>query len=275
MRRLILAAILAGVVSGAQAADMPDIPILRGPVSEGLMSPRPVYWQGFYVGGHAASGVSDMNFTGATQDLAHRLLVGTSIESEGGVSSWPVLGKESRSKYGFGGFAGYNAQWDDVVLGFEANYTHGKFGGSARDQMSRIFDTSNGYTNNVTYQASAAINITDMGSARIRAGYAWGAFLPYAFTGVSLGVGDITRTARVFGNQINASAPPGFQNIPFDLTRTATQTSHFLYGYSAGLGVDVMLIGGLFGRLEYEYLKFTAPIDTGVHTGKVGVGYKF
>lgn len=275
MRRLILAAILAGVVSGAQAADLPDIPILRGPVSEGLMGPRPVYWQGFYAGGHFATGVSDMNFNGATRDLAARLLNGTALESEGNVSSWPVLGKESRSKHGFGGFVGYTAQWDDVILGLEANYTHGKFGGSATDQMGRIFTTSNGYTNDVTYQASAGINITDMGSVRGRAGYAWGAFLPYAFGGVSLGVGDITRTARIFGTQVNAAAAPGFQNVPFDLNRTITQKSHFLYGYAAGLGMDVMLIGGLFGRVEYEYLKFTAPIDTSIHTAKAGLGYKF
>ncbi len=275
MRRLILAAILAGVVSGAQAADLPDLPVLRGPISEGLMGPRPVYWQGFYVGGQAATGVSDMNFTGATREITARLLTGTAIESEGAVSSWPLLGKESRSKYGFGAFAGYNAQWDDVILGLEASYTHGKFGGSANDQMSRFFSTSNGYTNDLTYQASAGINITDMGSVRARAGYAWGAFLPYAFGGVSLGVGDITRSARVFGTQVNPLAAPGFQNIPFDLSRTVTQKSHFLYGYAAGLGMDVMLIGGLFARVEYEYLKFTAPIDTSVHTAKAGVGYKF
>lgn len=275
MRRLILAAILAGAVSGAQAADLPDIPILRGPVSEGLMSPRPVYWQGFYVGGQAATGVSDLNFSGATREITARLLNGTLLESEGGVSSWPVLGKESRSRTGFGAFGGYNAQWDDVILGLEASYIHGKFGGTATDQMGRIFSTSNGYTNDVTYLATAGINITDMGSVRARAGYAWSAFLPYVFGGVSLGVGDITRSARVFGTQVNPAAAPGFQNVPFDLSRTVNQKSHFLYGYSAGLGMDVMLIGGLFGRIEYEYLKFTAPIDTSIHTARAGVGYKF
>ena len=36
-----------------------------------------------------------------------------------------------------------------------------------------------------------------------------------------------------------------------------------------------MLIGGLFGRLEYEYLKFAAPIDTSVNTIRAGLGYKF
>ena len=28
---------------------------------------------------------------------------------------------------GFGGFVGYNSQWDDVVIGVELNYTHGNF----------------------------------------------------------------------------------------------------------------------------------------------------
>ena len=42
---------------------------------------------------------------------------------------------ESRSRQaivacaGYGAFAGYNWQWEDVVLGLEANYLHGSFGG--------------------------------------------------------------------------------------------------------------------------------------------------
>jgi len=50
MRRFlsVLTAMICGAVSGAHAADLPDIPILRG--TQGL-STSTVNWQGFYVGG--------------------------------------------------------------------------------------------------------------------------------------------------------------------------------------------------------------------------------
>ena len=71
MRRLLLVAVMCGAVSGAQAADMPDLPFLRGSFTEGLSSAK-VNWQGFYVGGQAAYGTADMNFTRSGQDRSQR-----------------------------------------------------------------------------------------------------------------------------------------------------------------------------------------------------------
>ena len=55
MRRLMLAAAMLGTVSAAQAADMPDVPILRGGFTDGL-SHSDVNWQGYYVGGQGDYG---------------------------------------------------------------------------------------------------------------------------------------------------------------------------------------------------------------------------
>jgi outer membrane immunogenic protein len=274
MRRFLLAAAISGAVSGAQAADMPDLPFLRGAFTDGLTSAK-VNWQGFYVGGQAGLGTSDMNFTGATKTIAAHLLSGTAIESMGGVSSWPLGGKVSTHGNGIGAFAGYNAQWDDVVLGVEFNYMHGTFGGSQTDTMSRFFDAGGGYTDRVTYDATGKMTISDMASARLRAGYAYGSFLPYLFGGVALGQADIIRTAHIYGDQVNPSAPIPFNDVPFDLSATDAKNSHFVYGYSFGLGIDVMLCAGLFLRAEWEYNRFTSSIDTSVNTGRVGLGYKF
>jgi len=271
MGRFLLAAVLCGVVSGAQAA---DLPVLRGGFTDGLYSSR-VNWEGFYVGGQGGYGTSDMNFTGATKSVAAHLLSGTDIEASGGVAEWPLGGKVSVHGSGFGAFAGYNAQWDDVVIGAEFNYMHGKFGGSQTDSMSRFFSGSNGYTDSVTYQSIASMNISDMATARLRAGYAFGSFLPYAFGGFAMGQANIIRTANVFGDQVNPNAAPGFQNVPFSLTATDAMNSHFIYGYSAGLGVDVMLVSCLFLRAEWEYGRFTSSIDTDINTVRVGLGYKF
>lgn len=185
------------------------------------------------------------------------------------------MGKASKSGSGVGGFAGYNSQWDDTVIGIELSYMHGKFGGSQTDSMGRSFTTSDGYTNGVTYEGNARMSISDIGTIRARAGYAVGAFLPYAFGGVALGQADIVRDARIYGRQVNVSAAPGFQQIDFDLSRTSAQYNRLVYGYSAGLGVDINLIGGLFARAEWEYIRFTSSVDVNINTVRAGVGYKF
>jgi len=51
--------------------------------------------------------------------------------------------------------------------------------------------------------------------------------------------------------------------------------SHFVFGYSAGLGIDMMLVQNLFLRAEWEYLRFTSPVDVSINTVRAGLGYKF
>jgi opacity protein-like surface antigen len=62
---------------------------------------------------------------------------------------------------------------------------------------------------------------------------------------------------------------------PVTLSASNLVHNHLIYGYSAGLGVDVNLIGGLFARAEYEYVRFTSTVDTSINTARVGLGYKF
>ena len=107
MRRFFLAAAMVGAVTGAQAADMPDF--LRGSLLPSGPSPT-VNWQGFYVGGQAAVGESDMNFTGATQSVAAKLLAVTAVEQAASVSSWPVMGKISARGTGFVTFVTRNSR---------------------------------------------------------------------------------------------------------------------------------------------------------------------
>jgi opacity protein-like surface antigen len=95
------------------------------------------------------------------------------------------------------------------------------------------------------------------------------------FGGVSLGQADIVRTAVVSGTQVNPGAAVDFRTINFAYNQTDVQNGHFIYGYAGGLGIDMMLVGGLFMRAEWEYLKFAAPIDTSVSTVRAGLGYKF
>lgn len=274
MRRFLLAAVMCvTAMSGARAADLSDLPILRGPVG-GLSSSR-TNWQGFYAGGQGGFGTSDMDFTGATQSVASKLLANTAIENLGGVAEWPLGGPMSAHGNGWGAFVGYNSQWDDVVLGVEFNYMHGKFGGTQTDSMSRFFDAGGGYTDSVTYQSIASVQVTDMATLRARAGYSWGVFLPYMFGGFAIGQANIIRTANIFGDQVNPNVAPPFNDVPFFLTATDAQNQRLIHGYSGGAGVDMMVYSCLFLRAEWEYVHYAASIDTTINTFRLGLGYKF
>ena len=109
MRRLLLAAMMFGAAQGAYAADMPDLPVLRGSLPDGLSTVRTV-WQGYYVGGQASYGaVTSKPPATLNSDLN---------------AAAPALGSASARGLGWGAFAGYNSQWDDVVIGIEGNYVH-------------------------------------------------------------------------------------------------------------------------------------------------------
>ncbi|SRR2546430_5162413 len=271
MRRLLLAAAMFGVVSGATAADMPDF--LRGSLSAG---PVPtVNWQGFYIGAQAGYGSSDENFSGSNSTMLAALLSNNVVE-EMGVSRWNLgLGKNSARAPGYGAFTGYNWQWDDVVIGVEASYLHGSFGGksSAFKALTSGSALSDGFFHSVSVTSSSAISISDMATFRGRAAYSFGCFLPYLFGGLALGNANITRSVLVT-DAVSTTILGIFTPLQ-PLSADDAQHNHLIYGYTAGLGVDVNLVGGLFLRAEWEYIRFTTVVDTNINTVRAGLGYKF
>jgi opacity protein-like surface antigen len=106
----------------------------------------------------------------------------------------------------------------------------------------------------------------------MRGGWAFGCFLPYAFAGIGFGMADITRnisaTRTVVVNGVVTSGPS-------TASWNQNQSDHFVYGYAAGVGLDTMLMAGLFLRLEYEYLRLGTAVDVSVNTVRAGLGYKF
>jgi opacity protein-like surface antigen len=251
MRRLIWAAAMVGMVSAAQAADMPELPVLRGSFTDGLSMAGP-NWQGYYIGGQGDYGT-------ITSRVAPN--INADIQGTWGAGyPWQNLGDAHSTRGGYGAFAGYNGQWDDVVLGVEANYIHGGF-------KSTSSSSGRTYVGNVlvaTADTSAVVGISDFGSLRARAGYAWGCFLPYAFIGGGVGSQTVDRYASATPVPVLPPAPTTF----------ASKTK-LVYGYSAGVGFDVMLVGGLFARAEYEFQRVTSDIESNVNTVRAGIGYKF
>src|SRR5436190_23503373 len=203
MRRLLVAGFIVLAAQAAHAADPADMPILRGSFYEAPKVLR-TDWSGFYVGGQAGYSSHDFDFTKTTTGL-QQSLVRESVLAQI-VGQWQLLGTSNVRNPGFGGFAGYNAQYEDVIIGVEANYTHfsGKWGNSGAS-LSRTLAGVDGanpppghsYEFDVTLIGQAQARVNDMLTLRARGGYSMGSFMPYAFGGLAVALVDIDRSASV------------------------------------------------------------------------------
>lgn len=262
---------LMGMAPQAGAADLSDM-FLRG--SSVISGPRTVTWDGFYFGGHAGASWTGTDFGNATQSLVAFMLRETTIENERGVSNWATLGKAATSGASYGGFVGYQVQWDAAVVGVEAGYSRTDMQTSASDGLRRLFATSDGYNNDVQVDGTASMRVTDYGTIRAKAGWAAGNFLPYAFVGAAVARGDVTKTATVTASGTSTTGGPPYAFVE---TRTESKLGDFAYGYTAGLGVDMALMQNVFVRAEWEYIYLTNfnNLKTYISTARIGAGFKF
>jgi outer membrane immunogenic protein len=260
----------------------------------GSFSPSTTRWDGFYFGGQAGKTFGSADFGKSTSSMVSYILANTELENI--VSDWTTLSKGSTGGPSFGGFIGYNFQWDDVVLGGELNYNRMSLDTGARDTVGPILvpgaNLPDGSTvlYSVTETSNAAVTIHDIVTARARAGWAIDRFLPYGFVGLAVGRFDYTRFASVdvtksttppptvVGGVIVPSPPGPF--LPVSLPRnpqSQSQDGVIAYGFTAGLGVEVALMQNLFVRAEWEFIEFpnVADFRVSANSARVGVGLKF
>ena len=115
----------------------------------------------------------------------------------------------------------------------------------------------------VAIGASGNLDLTDFGTARGRAGYVIGNFLPYGFIGMAVGRASYSLATRSVLQQ-NTAANPIFPCVDN-------------WGYTVGAGLDWALTPNIFARGEFEFVQF-APITNiavSVASGRVGAGFKF
>jgi outer membrane immunogenic protein len=275
MRWVVCAVVVLGLARPALAQ---DFDVLRGSQSVGPASFT--NWSGFYFGGQGTYASGGGNFAQATGPLISYLLRNTTVEQDFNISAWQVLGKSDSTTTGFGGFAGYNSQWTNLILGVEANYTHAQWFGSSSDTLARRMDAS-GTTYNVSVTGTSSITLNDYGTLRARAGYVMGNFLPYGFVGFAIGSADITKTATV--SDIETSDSTGQVigclggSLPSCTLTDTNNRTQFIYGYSAGLGMDWAVTQNFFLRGEYEYIQFInlGGLDLYLNNVRLGGGFKF
>ncbi len=246
MRWFICAVVLLALTPRAFAD---DLDILRGTESVGAATfPR---WSGFYFGGQVNYSDGSATFNNATQPLLAFSLRELALEEDVMPSSWPVLGSGTSSSTGFGGFVGYSTQWQDLILGLEANYTHSPFTVTATDVADRARrHGGSGISYSVNVDGSGSLQRDRLRLLRARAGWVFNNYLPYGFAGVAVGPRQLHRhhpgrrtTERqdcpVADHSLRPGHPPTC--VDYSFSNSAGKTNTILYGFAVGGGVDVAL----------------------------------
>lgn len=281
---------LAGL-NTAQAADL-DYDYLRG--AEYDPAPvRTIDWSGVYLGGHGGYASAGFSQRDAFQSSLANYFRDRDIENEFSVSN--LIGPPGSRARGpsFGAFAGYNLQFDEIVLGIEADYTHTDLKSWSNDAISRIYTTQAGMSESVTLAGMSNTRIQDYGTVRARAGYAFGNFLPYVTGGLAVGQVTFTDTvsvqnygydaltykanqalttgapAAVYNHGYNTfnpnyplySSPPpvggGTRTVPSAATTlTANARTKTVGGFALGGGVEYAITSDILLRGEYQFVRF-------------------
>jgi outer membrane immunogenic protein len=285
MRHLLAALALIGLLSPAFAADY-ELPTLRG--SQMFVPAYPTYfsWQGFYAGGQLSYNGASADFSGATAPLIQFSLRTTALLAQGAPDQWQVLGTRDTGAPGFGGFVGYNTQWDNAVIGLEFNYTHSSLSLPAPSSpLERVLGI-NGLIYDVALDASGSLHINDFVTTRARFGWVIDSFMPYATLGVAFGRADASLSTTVSGTQTdpsnqvpNPNPPPATipTVVPFLFSQSKTKYGAYMYGFSGGAGLDFALTQNIFARAEYEFIQWQRiwQISSSMHNFRAGLGLKF
>jgi outer membrane immunogenic protein len=279
LKTLSVVGVLAGLVTvashnQASAADW-HVPYIRGPLSPSLGYAR---WDGFQIGGNVGYSDLNANFGNSTGDLVAYILRNTTVENEFAPSKWTTLPTEVTNSVSYGGFAGYNLQFGQVILGIDVGYNRmSSLETSALDVTARQVHTSDGFVNVVQIDAQSSLKLIDYGTLRGRVGYAFGRFLPYVLFGGAVGRFDYTRMATVTRSGMDVSGGGGLPYGPLTDTSIDSKNNAFSPGFVAGVGLDVSLTPNMFVRAEWEYVDFAevGNITSYVNTGRVGLAFRF
>ena len=215
------AASLLALGAAAQAADLTYEP---APVVEA--APAVFNWTGFYLGVHAGAAILDGDYS----------FIGTDL---GGDTSTGFIG---------GVQAGYNWQFDSLVIGAQTDFAY----------------TSAKISDQDILNASAENKLEWLGSTTARIGYAVDNFLLYGKGGVAYG------QSKIEVSSINGSI----------------DDSKWHVGWTLGAGAEYAFTQNITGLVEYNYVDLgsedyfegalnSVNADLTTHVIKAGLNYKF
>jgi opacity protein-like surface antigen len=223
-------------------------------------------WSGFYFGAQAGYSSMNTDFGDALHDWVGFSLRNSALENKQHPENWKVLPSADGSSTSYGAFIGYNMQWDQLVLGFDAAYNRmSSMRTAAADGLTRV--TADPH-DTVSIYGRSSMQLVDYATLRGRAGYAFGQFLPYGILGLAVGRFNYTKFGRMQVKGDDTLGPISMQERKNDAAAA---------GFVAGLGIDVALMPNVFLRGEWEYIAFTelAGIRNTLNTAHVGIALKF
>jgi opacity protein-like surface antigen len=262
-------AVLLLAPAGAAAQDLDAL--------RGTFSGPAVNWAGVYLG--AQVGVSSMNtdFSSAGSNLVANMLANSTVEAQASPSDWPVLtNSTSSTSRNYGLFFGYNTQMEQLVLGFDLNYNYNQSLQTSDGPKSfeRVVATTDGTSHDVKITSQASLKLIDYATARFRAGYAFGQFLPYAVIGAAAGRFNYAINVSLTDTQTDSN---GNISVYAPAPESNAKNNAIVAGFVAGLGMDVALAPNIFLRGEWEFINFASigGIRSNMNSGRVGIGVKF
>lgn len=296
MRALTLSvcsALLLGSVSSPSAADL-DYGFLRGAEAEYEPAPSYVDWSGVYVGGHGGYSSAALGFRNVFQPIVADALRATVIENEMNASTLLTARDVRAQGASYGAYLGYNFQFDDIVIGLEADYTRFGQSGTTTNFIGRSMTTTNGYFNTVLLNGESSTKIEDFGTIRARAGYALGSFMPFVTGGLAIGRAQVADQVSVQAYGYDAAAMASGQPVnsygyryfnPRDPSRSVaaapekygTNKSKTVGGIALGGGLEYAVTANILLRGEYQWVQFN-DFDghkANVNTVRGGAAIKF
>ena len=279
----IAAGILA--ITMASTAWAADYPMLRGSQYD---TPPPqqmsttttsggIDWSGFTIGAHGGLSRTYFDFDNSLQTVAAGPLRQTTLLSETNPPAWIRTRSGEDRGQSFGAILGYNMMLDDVLVGFEGDYTRLGQRHTSGDIIGRRVVTSNSDVNDVTLTSNQTVRLHDYATARVRLGWATGRFLPFVTFGGAAGRFDVTKSVLIDWRVQRAGVGAFSNAFGFPTTATDNKRDAFGYGITAGAGVDFAITSNVFLRGEYQFIRFAdvkgATID--VNTVRVAGGVKF
>ncbi len=241
------------------------------------MPAYPTYprWDGFYAGGQLSYSSAASDFSGATQPLVAFSLRNSTTLALMHADQWQVLGVSEPGATGFGGFVGYNYQFDNAIVGLEFNYTHTSLNANAPSNPIARALSSGGVITVHQVDASGSLRISDFATTRARFGWTIDNFMPYATIGLAFGRADMALSTFFTESDINAQTGQTLASISASQSQSKNQA--YLYGFSAGAGAEVALTHGIFLRGEYEYINWQRvwQIASAMHNFRLGLGVQF
>lgn len=278
MRILSIAPALAGAAVIAELLASPalaaDYPVLRGSQIEDV-APAPdfgINWTGFYVGGFGGLAQTRFESDRGVRELADFAMLNTSISGQVNIQEMVTTLPRRDSGSVFGGYAGYNWAFGDVILGLEADYTRiDQEAAAGRVESRRIGNEF------ITVGSNQSARINDFISLRARFGYAYGRLMPYFTIGAAVGRFDTNVSVYTDWGPTNPSGVALGSYVGWPRVVGGPKKDVWGFGGTIGGGLEAALTDNLIVRAEYLLTRFdnVEGITATLNTGRVGAALKF